>query len=68
MRSTLEKFVLHKIWSSKLNSAQRAASIAERISLRHKEMVDRRAKILTGALKKANSEVTPTEIITELTT
>ena len=68
LRSTLEKFALHKIWSTKLSSAQRAAPVSERVQLRHKEMVDRRAKIVTGALKKATPEITLSTIQTELAT
>ena len=57
LRYTLEKFCQHKIWSNKLSVAQKQLALVKRLQLRHKEMTDRRTKILTTALKKAKPQI-----------
>jgi hypothetical protein len=68
LRNTLEKFVMHSIWSTKLNSTQKMAPLNVKIKVRHKEMVDRRTKILTSMMKKNNKNVTTDDIKEELKT
>lgn len=57
LRNTLEKFSMHTIWSTKLNSQQKLAPLNHKIKIRHKEMVDRRTKILTSMMKKNNKNI-----------
>jgi len=59
---------MHTIWSTKLNQLQKTAPLNQKIKIRHKEMVDRRTKILTTMIKKNNKQVTPEEIKEELQT
>lgn len=57
---------MHTIWSTKLNQQQKMAPLNQKIKVRHKEMVDRRTKILTSLMKKNNKNITPEEIKEEL--
>jgi len=59
---------MHTIWSNKLNTSQKHASLQVKMKIRHKEMVDRRTKILTTILKKNNNKISSTEIQEELKT
>jgi hypothetical protein len=68
LRTTLAKFSFHKIWTTKLSTMQKNAPLSDRVKIRHKEMVDRRSKILTSNLKKANKDRNNVDIQEELAT
>lgn len=55
--TTLNQFIKHKIWSNKL-SKHETLSLGELVKMRHKEMVDRRFKILKSQLRKQNPDLT----------
>jgi hypothetical protein len=54
--TTLNSFVRHKIWSNKTIKPDNL-HLAELVKIRHKEMVERRFKILKSQLRKQNAEM-----------
>jgi hypothetical protein len=63
--STLTRFVSHKIWSTKLGKGEQR-TLVELVELRHREMIDRRFKILKASLRKQNPEITAEELQEQL--
>ena len=63
---SLDMFTKHRIWSNKLTQEQLQQPLVKRMQVRHKEMINRRTKILSSLLKKKHSKWTKEEIEKEL--